>query len=122
MAPVETRIAAGDAPGGFIARSGVDHLKSALKGNATLFAEWRREPMTRAVADALRHLAAHPPKDAAPDQLLVQCGFTEGLQLALQLVDDPSAVWPGVFGDDAKPLPPPPTMDFNTSIDDMLGK
>ena len=121
MTPTETRVAAGDGrAGGQLAPDGVTALKAALNGNAQTFADWRREPMTRLVARAIQHLAVHTPRELSSDHLLVQCGITQGLELALQVINDPSAVWTGVFGGGVQGVGQMPDLDFSTSLDDMM--
>ena len=121
MTPTDMRVAAGDEQtGGQLAPDGVTALKKALNGNAQAFADWRREAMTRLVARAIQHLAVHTPRGLSSDHLLVQCGITQGLELALQVINDPSAVWMGVFGGAVQGIGQMPDLDFSTSLDDMM--
>lgn len=122
--PVDQRVGAAErSPSGHIAPSGIAALKLALNGNASGFADWRRQVMTRKVLAALQDAAIHIPADLTPEDRMVQYGMTQGLMFAMQLVADPSSIWPGVFGkntneDTRGDLP---VMDFDTSIDDAIG-
>lgn len=113
--------AAGSAPSGQIVQTGVDALRSALSGNVTQFAEWRRLPMTRRVLGALQSVLLHPPAGLAGDSALVQYGVTQGLSLAVSLMADPSILWPGIFGPGTVGAPVEPLeMTFDTSIDEAF--
>ena len=120
--PVEARVrSAESAPDGVIAPSGVTALKAALAGNASAFADWRRQPMTRVVLRALQAFLVHPPKGSMPVDAAVQYGVTQGLLLAFQVATDPSVVWPGVFGEPAGTVGAAlPEMDFETPLDEVL--
>lgn len=111
---------AADASSGHIVQTGVDRLKAALHGHASEFADWRREPMTRVVLGALQCAFVHPPAGLAGDSALVQYGVTQGLAYAMQLLTDPSTLWPGVFGGGVATTPDLPEMDFETSLDEAL--
>lgn len=111
---------AAGAPSGHVVQTGVDRLKTALHGHASEFADWRREPMTRAVLSALQCAFVHPPAGLMGDSALVQYGVTQGLAYAMQLLTDPSTLWPGVFGDSAVAVSDMPEMDFETSLDEAL--
>lgn len=123
--PVDQRVeAARRFPGGYVSPSGIEILKTALNGNASAFVDWRRHPMTRKVLAALQDAAVHLPSDLDTDDRLVQYGMTQGLMFAMQLVADPSSIWPGVFGkgtNGSAEAPYLPVMDFDTSIDDAIG-
>lgn len=122
-APAQTRAdAATQAPDGAVVLSGVAALRRALAGHASAFADWRREPMTRVVLRALQGFLLHPPAGVQPADALVQYGVSQGLLLALQLMVDPSLIWPGVFGEGATQEAGLPEMDFETSLDEVLGK
>lgn len=121
--PVDQRVGAAEgSPSGHLVPSGIPVLKAALKGNASAFAEWRRHPMTRKVLGAMQDAALHFPKELTPEDRMVQYGVTQGLVFAMQLVADPSSIWPGVFGEGTGGVPAqvPPIMDFDTSIDDAF--
>ena len=117
--PLE-RNAGRDVPSGRIAQAGVSRLRSALKGNASAFADWSREPMTKLVLGALQCTLTHPPAGLVGEEALVQYGFTQGLSYALQLLLDPSALWPDAFGDVDAGAMPAPDMDFSASLDEAL--
>lgn len=110
-------------PSGYIAPSGTQAFKSALDGNASAFVAWRRDPMTRKVLGAVQDAVLHLPNGLSNDDRLVQYGMTQGLVYAMQLMTDPSTLWPGVFGKGTEGESPVtmPMMDFDTSLDDVVG-
>lgn len=121
-APLEKRVLAADgAPKGFMVQTGVAALRSALAGHAAIFAEWRRDKVTRRVVGALQDLLMHMPPEVSVQDSLVQYGFTQGLALAIQLCNDPSLIWPDIFGKDPGARPGDlPSMEFETSLDEAL--
>ena len=121
--PVDQRLAAvAGSPSGHSAPSGVQAYRNALDGNASAFADWRRHPMTKKLLGAMQDIVLHAPAELATEDRLVQYGVTSGLTLALQLVADPSSVWPGVFGKNTneQARAEMPMMDFSTTLDDMI--
>lgn len=121
--PVDQRLAAvAGSPSGHLAPSGVQAYRNALDGNASAFADWRRHPMTKKLLGAMQDIVLHSPAELATEDRLVQYGVTSGLTLALQLVADPSSVWPGVFGKNTNEQTrvEMPMMDFSTTLDDMI--
>lgn len=121
--PVDQRLAAvTGSPSGHLAPSGVQAYRNALDGNASAFADWRRHPMTKKLLGAMQDIVLHAPAELATEDRLVQYGVTSGLTLALQLVADPSSVWPGVFGKNTneQARAEMPMMDFSTTLDDMI--
>ena len=123
--PADTRIrTVSSSPSGHISPSGMDEYKKALKGNASVFLDWRRNPMTRKVLHAISDAALHLPNELSNEDRLVQYGMTQGLVFALQLISDPSTVWPGVFGKNTNEVAQVtmPLMDFDTSIDDVMSQ
>lgn len=124
-APIDQRIDAAErSPSGHLVPSGIAVLKTALDGKASAFADWRMLPMTRKVLGALQDAAVHFPVGLNPEDRMVQYGMTQGLMFAMQLIADPSSIWPGVFGKDTNGKTVhgiPPVMDFDTSIDDAFG-
>lgn len=123
--PADKRVGAVESsPSGHIVPSGVSSFKKVLENNASGFADWRRHPITRKVCGALQDMVMHNPPECASDDLLVQYGVTQGLTIALQMIADPSVIWPGVFGKDTNEAGGSydlPLMDFDTSIDDVIG-
>ena len=120
-APAQARAdSAAAAPDGTIVPSGSASLRRALAGNASAFADWRREPMTRAVLRTMQDFLMHPPPGVRTTDALVQYGVSQGLLLAVQLMTDPSLVWPDVFGDNGARGADFPAMDFETSLDEVL--
>lgn len=121
--PVDQRLATvAGSPSGHLAPSGVQAYRNALDGNASAFADWRRHPMTKKLLGAMQDIVLHAPAELATEDRLVQYGITSGLTLALQLVADPSSVWPGVFGKNTneQARAEMPMMDFSTTLDDMI--
>ena len=121
--PVDQRLATvAGSPSGHLAPSGVQAYRNALDGNASAFADWRRHPMTKKLLGAMQDIVLHAPAELATEDRLVQYGVTSGLTLALQLVADPSSVWPGVFGKNTneQARAEMPMMDFSTTLDDMI--
>ena len=122
--PIDQRLSeAQSAPEGHLVPSGIRGLKASLDGNATAFANWRRHPMTRRVLSALQDAVIHTPSNLSADDRTVQYGMTQGLIFAMQLIADPSAIWPGVFGKNTNEysgVKDIPLMDFDTSIDDAI--
>ena len=112
--------AASHVPDGTVVPSGVVALRRALAGNASAFADWRREPMTRVVLRALQGFVMYPPASVQSTDALVQYGVSQGLLLAIQLVADPSLIWPDVFGEGAAQGTGLPVMDFETSLDEVM--
>lgn len=124
MSPIDQRVSAVESsPSGHIAPSGIGLYKKVLEGNASEFARWRRDPMTRKVLGALQDAVVHMPVELSTEDRLVQYGTSQGLVFALQLLADPSSIWPGVFGKDTNEHDDLnlPLMDFDTSIDDAIG-
>lgn len=75
------------------------------------FAAWRMLPDTQLFIDALRECAIQPAiLNQESDSYEVQYGFTSGLQLSAMLLDDPSSIFPELFGatpgadDDTPPM------------------
>lgn len=119
--PAAARVAAGQRDG-YVAQGGVSALRAMLLDTkaATEFKEWSEQRMTRLVRDALRDLALSGPLHVGSSDVAMQYGVTSGLALALQLVTDPSLVYPELFtGVSAKPKPVP-APDYGTSISDLL--
>ena len=98
MTEVSDRVDAAGAPKAAFRETGVAALRRTLCASdaARPFAEWAKVPITGLVRRAVRDLALNgfnpSPKDPA-----VAYGMTLGLQLAAQLMEDPSAVYPDVF-------------------------
>lgn len=119
--PLETRAKASDAAReGVVAQSGLSALRAALANNASGFAAWRGNPMTKVLLKALQHTLVHPPATLAGNDALVQYGVTQGLTYALHLFTDPSVLWPGVFGGSASVERKLPEMDFEAPLDAAL--
>lgn len=121
--PIDMRMASVAAsPAGFLAPAGVADLIVALQGKASEFAQWAQNPMTVRVRSALQDMVLHPPVQLDTNDRLVQYGMSQGLLAALQLLTDPSMLWPGAFGPGTNGQVPsvPPPMDFGTSLDDAI--
>lgn len=87
-------------PGGFVEPSGLAALVDVLgrPGVASSFDTWRNQPMTGLILNAIRDLIMNQPFGISEEDKLVQYGVTHGLELAYQLMADPSIVVPGAFG------------------------
>ncbi len=92
-------------PGGYIEPSGLAALIAVLRepGVVSVFHTWRSQQLTQLVAGALRDLILHQPMGIANEDRLVQYGVTQGLELAFQLMSDPSVIVPGLFTGGATP-------------------
>ena len=102
--------------------SGVLALRRHLSRAETLdtFRKWADDPMTKLVLSAVRDLAVNGPLSLDVKETAVQYGVTSGLNLAAQLMDDPSVVFPELFtgiGSSPKRLP---EENYETSVQDML--
>lgn len=121
--PADTRARAALAsPSGYIAPSGTQLLKNALNNNSSDFLNWRREPFTKRILVALQDALVHMPAELSTEDRLVQYGVTQGIAYAMQMIADPSLLWPGVFGQNTNEPSGVtlPVMDYDTSIDDMF--
>ena len=84
------------------------------------FRKWADDPMTKLVLSAVRDLAVNGPLSLDVKETAVQYGEASGLNLAAQLMDDPSVVFPELFtgiGSSPKRLP---EENYETSVQDML--
>ena len=84
------------------------------------FRKWADDPMTKLVLSAVRDLAVNGPLSLDVKEMAAQYGVTSGLNLAAQLMDDPSVVFPELFtgiGSSPKRLP---EENYETSVQDML--
>lgn len=98
--PAQTRV--GSAPtGGIIAQPGVAAFRQrfADPSSAEHFFNWTNQKETRLALAAIRDLAMNGPVGMAnpPNDYLVQYGMTVGLNLAAQIIEDPSLVFPELF-------------------------
>lgn len=119
--PLEKRAEASDtAREGVVVQSGLSALRAALANNASGFAAWRGDPMTKVLLKALQHALVHPPASLAGNDALMQYGVTQGLTYALHLFTDPSVLWPGVFGSSGSLEHKLPEMDFEAPLDAAL--
>ena len=93
-------------------------------GAAAGFAQWSDQMMTRLVADAVRDLIMNQPLcEASSDQTAVQYGITQGLEIAYQLMTDPSVLVPGIYGKGTQPGTEPvtpPEETFDTPADGVV--
>ena len=114
-------------PDGFYSPGGLIALRELLSADAdaSAFSAWRGNPLTEAFVSALRDLALQPaPAMLDCSEIPVQYGVTCGLQIAARLLDDPTAVVPGVLGTrrDQAPLEPPQYLgDPMQALDRMAG-
>lgn len=120
--PVTARVAAQPRPGHLV-RGGLDHLREVLAtpDGVNSFDIWRGQGMTKMFVSVLRSLAISAPPAVSAESVPVQYGMTLGLSLAAQIIEDPSTVVPGVFGEDNEVLPEagpqPPRETFETPAD-----
>lgn len=122
MNPVDERLAS-QSPDGVIVPSGVATMRRRLADPkaAEPFLNWSNQSETKLVRDALRDLALHGPVGMAnpPTDTLIQYGMSLGLQLAEQLISDPSLVFPEAFrGQAPSALPQAPEATFDTRPED----
>ena len=98
--PVDERVAAQSNAQGVLATPGVMRFRRLYAGQdkAELFQGWASLTGTKLLRDALRDMALHaPPALSGRDEYLVQYGMSLGLNLAAQLAEDPSSVFPELF-------------------------
>lgn len=119
--PAAVRVA-GAQKDGYVATGGVTALRRMLlpAAAASEFRKWSEDRITVLVRDALRDMALNGPTHVAAQDAAVQYGVTAGLALALQLVTDPSLVYPELFTGVVARQPASPVPDYGTSIGDML--
>ena len=121
--PAVQRVA-GAQQDGYVAAGGVTALRRMMlpKAAASEFEEWSRGRVTCLVRDALRDLALNGPAHVGATDASVQYGMTVGLNLALQLVTDPSIVYPELFTGVMQRTAPAPSPDYSTSIESVLDR
>lgn len=121
--PVDQRLAS-QTPDGIIVPSGVATFRRRLADPASAepYFNWSNQTETKLVRDALRDLALHGPVGMAnpPTDTLIQYGMSLGLQLAEQLISDPSLVFPEAFrGRAPQQAPEVPAATFDTRPEDI---
>lgn len=121
MSPASVRVGAVK-PGGYIEPSGLSALVDALgrPGVSSSFHTWAGQGMTRLIAGAIRDLILNQPLGLSEQDVHVQYGITQGLEMAYQLISDPSVLLPGVFGQGTSPGTPAvsvPEENFDTPAD-----
>lgn len=84
------------------------------------FRKWADDPMTKLVLSAVRDLAVNGPLSLDVKEMAVQYGVTSGLNLAAQLMDDPSVVFPELFTGIGSSSGRLPEENYETSVQDML--
>ena len=102
MTPAEARVrvTAAKTPG-FLVGGALRRLadKFTPVESASEFAAWRANPVSVLFLDALRELSRNPYRASVEhDDVLVEYGLTSGLQLSADILDDPSQVFPSLFG------------------------
>ncbi len=108
--------------------SGLAAFKRTLgsDGAAAGFAVWRDQMMTKMVSDVIRDFILNQPLPGLnSEEVAVQYGITQGLEVAYPLIQDPSGLIPGIFGRGTQPGADgvkPPEETFDTPSDDVLGK
>lgn len=125
MSPVADRMNAMH-PEGRRPASGFHSLCRTLgqSGAAAGYAQWSDQMMTRLVANAIRDIILNQPiPEASSDQVAVQFGITQGLEIAYQLLTDPSVLVPGIYGKGTNPSAEPaalPSESFDTPADGVV--
>ena len=84
------------------------------------FRKWADDPMTKLVLSAVRDLAVNGPLSLDVKETAVQYGVASGLNLAAQLMDDPSVVFPELFTGIGSSPNRLPEENYETSVQDML--
>ncbi len=102
--------------------SGVLALRRSLSGTEMLgaFRKWAEDPMTKLILSAVRDLAVNGPLALDVKETAVQYGVTAGLNLAAQLMDDPSVVFPELFVGIDSSSQALPEENYETSVGTML--
>lgn len=73
-------------------------------GAAAGFASWSDQMMTRMVADTIRDFILNQPiAGVSSESAAIQFGITQGLEMAYQLLTDPSILVPGIYGKGTQP-------------------
>lgn len=92
---------ASSAPSGNFSPGGASSFREKFRDAKSLdaFLKWRENPVTVAFLAALRSFSMTPPAAFInPESVEVQYGVQSGLVLACSLADDPSSVFPELFG------------------------
>lgn len=121
-APAAVRVPRSGHEGLATPASGVLALRRALSRTEMLdtFRKWADDPMTKLVLSAVRDLAVNGPLSLDVQEMAAQYGVTSGLNLAAQLMDDPSVVFPELFtGIDSSPGVLPEE-NYGTPVADIL--
>lgn len=94
--PIAGRVASRD---GYVAKGGVAALREMLLPveAAHEYHRWSDDCTTALVREALRDMALNGPVSVETQDASVQYGVTIGLNLAVQLLTDPSLVYPELF-------------------------
>lgn len=108
---------------GYVAKGGTVALREMFLpvASAAEFAKWSEDRTTSLVRDALRDMALNGPLSVDAHDAAVQYGVTVGLNLAVQLMTDPSLVYPELFtGVAASALKPLGQPDYATGAGSLL--
>ena len=126
MSPASDRVNAMNPEGRMVRSSGFYAFRRLLAkdGAAAGFAEWSNQMMTCMVKDTLRDFILNQPLHGLDaEQVAVQYGITQGLEMALQLLSDPSVLIPGIYGKGTQPGAEPvepPKESFDTPADGVV--
>lgn len=105
--PIEVKLADASTHTGRLNAPGVAQLRTTLRPLSTMkpYADWAKQPFTCLIRKALRDLALNGPRTLELMSAETAYGMTCGLQLAAQLMEDPSAVFDDIFtiGENGKP-------------------
>lgn len=122
-APAKIRLASA-VPDGILVPSGVATFRRRFSDPATaeMFTNWNEQQITQLVLKVLQDLSVNGPigMAAQPEGVAVQYGFTAGLNFAVQLMTDPSIIFPEVFRGQAAPAKEMPKQTFDTDPEDAL--
>lgn len=110
------------ASGGFVNPSGVQDFiaKYAAADMRSVYAEFSRNAVTQSVIRALRDLALRPANVASAEDCAVQYGVAIGLGLAAQFLEDPSAVFPALFGAGQARPAEPQGPSYSSTVDQFI--
>lgn len=115
MSPIQERVERVRDTEGVFVTPGLTRLQQRLSNQDSvgLFQTWADDPTTKLVAEALKDMALNGTPMMPHSDTLVQYGVTVGLSLAVQMMEDPSLVVPGLFGTRLSKCGGPPEMTFD---------
>jgi hypothetical protein len=121
LSPASQRIAAAPSDG-VLAPAGVATFRRRYLEPNTMerFHDWANQEETKLAVKAIQDLALNGPvgMNQQPEGYAVQYGMTIGLQLAAQILIDPSVIFPEVFRGGVRAPVPTPTPDYESRPED----